>query len=85
MKANVPIIPAYISGTPKANQFLKSFFTPSRARVVYGEPINLTGFDRTEGHESERAARIAATEVLMAAIRALRDRVEAEDEESASV
>jgi 1-acyl-sn-glycerol-3-phosphate acyltransferase len=81
MKAKVPIIPAYISGTPRSNQFIKSFFTPSDARVVYGDPIDLAEFLKPEGHEGEKAARLAATETLMAAIKTLRDRVQREEEQ----
>ncbi len=81
MKANVPIIPAYIRGTPKSNVFLRSFLTPSHARIVYGKPIDLADFAVPEGHDYERAARVAATETLMNAIKALRDRVDREEEE----
>jgi 1-acyl-sn-glycerol-3-phosphate acyltransferase len=81
MKAKVPIIPAYISGTPKSNKFLRSFLTPSDARVVYGKPIDLSGFAIPEGQENERAGRLAVTERLMESIRALRDRVEREAKE----
>ncbi len=81
MRANVPIIPAYISGTPKANKLLISLLTPSDSRVVFGEPIDLSEFQSPENHESERDARLAATEKLMAAIRALRDRVDLDERE----
>jgi 1-acyl-sn-glycerol-3-phosphate acyltransferase len=73
-RAKVPVIPAYIRGTPKSNKFLKSFFTPSHARVYYGKPIDPSCFVMPEGHDAERAALAATTEVLMGSIRELRDR-----------
>jgi 1-acyl-sn-glycerol-3-phosphate acyltransferase len=78
LKARVPVIPAYIRGTPKSNQFLKSFLTPSDARVYYGQPIDLSEFAIEGNYSTERAARLAATEKLMAAIVEIRDRVERE-------
>jgi 1-acyl-sn-glycerol-3-phosphate acyltransferase len=82
MKANVPIIPAYISGTPRSNQFVKSFFSTSHSRIVYGEPIALAHRENGESHEDQRAARSAVTEQLMNAIRQLRDRVESENRDA---
>ena len=78
-KANVPVIPAYIRGTPESNKFLKSFFTPSHSRVYYGEPIDPSHFVIPEGRDAQRAAMTAATEMLMGAIRALKDRAELEE------
>jgi len=79
-RAKVPVIPAYIRGTPRSNKFLKSFFTPSNARVVYGKPIDPSEFVIPDGHDAERAALAATTERLMGAIRTLRDRVKLEEE-----
>ena len=79
MKAQVPVIPAYIRGTPKTNVVWKSFLTPSHSRVLYGDPIDPSEFPMPEGHEAERAALVAMTERLMGAIRALRDRAELEE------
>ena len=73
-RANVPVIPAYIRGTPRSNRFLRSFFTPSDARVYYGRPIDPSRFVIPEGHDAERAALASTTELLMGAIRDLRDR-----------
>ncbi len=81
MKANVPIIPAYIRGTPRSNVFIKSLLTPSNARIIFGPPIILAEFVNSGDHEGERAARLAATEKLMAAIRALRDQSQREDQD----
>jgi 1-acyl-sn-glycerol-3-phosphate acyltransferase len=78
-RANVPVIPAYICGTPRSNQFLVSFLSPSRSRVYYGEPIDPSRFVIPDGHDAERAALSATTEVMMGAIRALKDRAELDE------
>lgn len=79
-RAGVPVIPAYIRGTPRTNIFWKAFLTPSHARVVYGSPIDPAEFARPKGHDAEREALHDATERLMGAIRDLRDRSLREDE-----
>ena len=40
--AQVPVIPAYIQGTPETNEIIESLVTPSKARVIFGEPIDLS-------------------------------------------
>jgi 1-acyl-sn-glycerol-3-phosphate acyltransferase len=40
--AQVPVIPAYICGTPETDEISESLLTPSRARVLFGEPIDLS-------------------------------------------
>jgi 1-acyl-sn-glycerol-3-phosphate acyltransferase len=79
-RAKVPVIPAYIKGTPRSKNLLKSFFGPSDARVVYGKPIDPSEFVIPKGHDADRAALVATTETFMGAIRALRDRVKLEEE-----
>ena len=44
MRAGVPVIPAYIRGTPETNQIGPSLSTPSRAYVTFGNPIDLSEF-----------------------------------------
>jgi 1-acyl-sn-glycerol-3-phosphate acyltransferase len=83
-RARVPVIPAYIRGTPRSNFFYKSFFTPSTARVIYGPPIDPSELSIPGGHDEGRQALQAATERLMGAIRALRDRSLREDESQAT-
>jgi 1-acyl-sn-glycerol-3-phosphate acyltransferase len=79
MKAQVPIVPAYIRGTPESRILWRSFLTPSHSRVLYGDPIDPSAYLMPEGHEAEREALAETTERLMAAIRALRDRAEREE------
>jgi 1-acyl-sn-glycerol-3-phosphate acyltransferase len=42
IRAGVPVVPAYIIGTPPTDEILESLATPSRARVAFGEPIDLS-------------------------------------------
>ena len=73
IRAKVPVIPAYIRGTPRSNEFRRSFFTPSHARVVYGKPIPPSEFVPAAHHADERALLTETTDRFMAAILALRD------------
>jgi 1-acyl-sn-glycerol-3-phosphate acyltransferase len=43
--AQVPVIPAYISGTPETDDIFKALLTPSRSRIVFGAPIDLSDID----------------------------------------
>ena len=45
----MPVVPAYIRGTPETNDVFKALFTPSHARVVFGSPIDLSRFVSSEG------------------------------------
>ncbi len=69
LRGGVPVVPAYISGTPESNEFLVSVRIPSESRIVFGPPVEL---DDLRGGD-ERAALDEATRRIMAAIRALRD------------
>jgi 1-acyl-sn-glycerol-3-phosphate acyltransferase len=57
LRAGVPVIPAYIRGTPETNQIGPSLITPSSARVVFGKPVDLSDL------QSERNDRAAVVEV----------------------
>jgi len=76
-RAGVPVIPAYICGTPETNQIVRSYFTPSRARVFFGPPVDLSGL-KASGPDA-KADLDEVTTRLMGAIRALRDRVQGVD------
>lgn len=69
LHARVPVIPAFIWGTPATNNVPKSLTTPSHAHVIYGPPIDPSAFDTPGPTDRERLAAVA--EQLMAAIRAL--------------
>jgi 1-acyl-sn-glycerol-3-phosphate acyltransferase len=45
LRIGVPVIPAYITGTPETNQIGPSLVTPSRAVVTFGPPIDLSDLD----------------------------------------
>lgn len=75
LKARVPVIPAYIRGTPESRVVWKSIFTPSHARVVYGPAI----LPDDPPPEDERAALASLTGRYMDAIKALRAREIARD------
>ncbi len=74
LKANVPVIPAYIRGTPPTNNILKAMITPSHVHVVFGDVIDLSDLADAADHDAGRANLVTATERLMAGIRVLRDR-----------
>lgn len=71
LHSRVPIVPAYICGTPETNDIVKSLVTPSQARVVFGPPIDLS--DIPADAPSDRATLVVVTERLMGAIHALKD------------
>lgn len=70
LRAGVPVIPAYIRGTPPTNDIVQSLKTPSRARVVFGPPVDLS--DLTD-ERRDRENLEEASARLMGAIRALRE------------
>ena len=70
LHARVPVIPAYIRGTPETKNVWKALITPSRARIVFGAPIDLSEFP--PGLPIDKPTLAAVTERLMDAIRELR-------------
>jgi 1-acyl-sn-glycerol-3-phosphate acyltransferase len=59
IRAQVPVIPAYIYGTPETNEIIESLITPSRARVIFGEPIDLSGIARDRAGDKEVQAEVS--------------------------
>jgi 1-acyl-sn-glycerol-3-phosphate acyltransferase len=57
--AKVPVIPAYIYGTPETNEIIESLVTPSRAKVIFGEPIDLSGIARERAGDKEVQAEVS--------------------------
>lgn len=80
LRARVPVIPAYIRGTPETNVLARALTTPSKVRVLYGPPIDLSDLlgrgDEVDpdDHRRDKARLAAVTDRLMGAIQALRDR-----------
>jgi 1-acyl-sn-glycerol-3-phosphate acyltransferase len=71
LHAKVPVVPAYICGTPPTSDVYRAIVTPSQARVVFGDPVDLSRFYARGHFDQDTVAE--ATEVLMGAIRDLRD------------
>ncbi len=71
LKARVPVIPAYIAGTPATNDIFEAMRWPSHASVRFGTPIDLSDL-RNEGQD-ERQGIETAKERIMTAIRGLRE------------
>lgn len=76
LRAGVPVIPAYIRGTPPTNSIPRALYTPSHVRLRFGPPIDLSDLAKGGDHDEDRAKIAEATERLMAAIRTLRDQAD---------
>jgi 1-acyl-sn-glycerol-3-phosphate acyltransferase len=75
IRTQVPVIPAYIRGTPPTDNVWKGLMTPSRARVIYGPPIDFSDLLTPEAdRQGERERLDAITQRLMDSIKALRER-----------
>ena len=57
--AQVPVIPAYIHGTPWTNEIIESLVTPSRAHVIFGEPIDLSDIHRDRAGDKKVQAEVS--------------------------
>ena len=65
LRARVPVIPCYISGSPRGATIIGTLFTPARARLVVGPLIDISAYyDRAE----EREAHEAVTKLLLTEI-----------------
>ncbi|SIO62270.1 1-acyl-sn-glycerol-3-phosphate acyltransferase [Singulisphaera sp. GP187] len=66
LRARVPVIPAFICGTPATNEVWKSLSTPSHSRILFGPPIDLSDLPSTPPFD--RAILSTVTERMMDAI-----------------
>jgi len=57
--AQVPVIPAYIWGTPATNEILESLLSPSRARVYFGPAIDLSDIRKEDAGDKEVQAEVS--------------------------
>jgi 1-acyl-sn-glycerol-3-phosphate acyltransferase len=80
LHSRVPVIPAYIWGTPPTNQITKAMLTPSCSNVRYGPAIDLS--DIPAGSQKDREVLAEVTERLMAAIHSLRAEVAGDQQSS---
>jgi 1-acyl-sn-glycerol-3-phosphate acyltransferase len=78
IRAQVPVVPAYICGTPETDDIFKALGTPSRARIIFGEPIDLSDVRRDQA--GDKAALAEVTGRFKTALASLRIRALAEDE-----
>lgn len=62
LKAGVPVIPVYIHGVPQTKSMVAPFYTPSRVRVTYGTPIDLSPW---QGQRKSQELLQALTDALM--------------------
>lgn len=76
IKARVPVIPAYIRGTPATRDVWKALRTPSEARVFFGEPIDPNIWPQAARPDPEMLENVTRT--LMSSIKSVRDRYQAE-------
>ncbi len=70
--AQVPVVPAFICGTPETDEIDDSLLTPSRAKVVFGEPIDLSDVDPDRA--GDKAAQAEVSERFKRALLALQAR-----------
>lgn len=77
LHARVPVIPAFICGTPESNEVWKSLSTPSRSRVIFGPPIDLS--DMPSAPPFDRAVLTTVTDRLMGELRRLQRQLLDED------
>jgi 1-acyl-sn-glycerol-3-phosphate acyltransferase len=75
--AQVPVIPAYIWGTPPTNEIIEAIVTPSHARVYFGAPIDLSDMNRESAGDKDVQAEVSRR--FRDALLALRDRATAAD------
>ena len=71
LKARVPVIPAYIRGTPASKEIGPSLWTPSRAELYFGPPVDLEDLREKDGSSREDLDEVCRR--LMGSIRLLRD------------
>lgn len=72
IRARVPVLPAYIIGTPPTDEILESLATPSRARIVFGAPIDLS--DIPPDRAGDKAVQAEVSARFERALRALQAR-----------
>ena len=59
IRSGVPVIPAYIRGTPETNQIGPSCATPSRSVVVFGDPIDLSDLKPAQAGDKDVQAEVS--------------------------
>ncbi|MBI4584075.1 MAG: 1-acyl-sn-glycerol-3-phosphate acyltransferase [Planctomycetes bacterium] len=69
LKTGVPVIPAFIEGTPPKDSVLQAFLIPSRSRVTFGTPLQLPA---PQGRSPSKEELRAAAQEIYRSIEALK-------------
>jgi 1-acyl-sn-glycerol-3-phosphate acyltransferase len=80
IRAQVPVIPAYICGTPATDQIVEALITPSRSRVYFGSPIDLGDIGPDQAGDKKAQAEVSKR--FRDALLALQARALAEEQQS---
>ncbi len=72
LRSGVPVIPAFVSGTPESADIGPALRRRSRSRVIFGPPIDLSDFSPSQSADKEALAR--ASERFERALRDLQTR-----------
>jgi 1-acyl-sn-glycerol-3-phosphate acyltransferase len=59
VRSQVPVIPAYIWGTPATNQIVEALITPSHSRVYFGTPIDVADVSPERAGDKEVQAEVS--------------------------
>jgi 1-acyl-sn-glycerol-3-phosphate acyltransferase len=59
IRAQVPVVPAYICGTPATNEIIEALVTPSHARIYFGPRIDLTDISADQAGEKDVQAEVS--------------------------
>ncbi len=78
IRARVPVVPAYIFGTPPTDEILDSLLMPSKSRVIFGAPIDLS--DLSTRQAGNKAVQAEVSERFKNALLALQARALADGE-----
>ena len=65
LRARVPVIPCYVSGSPYSGTTLGPLVTPAKVRLVMGEPLDISAF---YGRDGEREVLEELTRQFLRAI-----------------
>lgn len=57
LRSGVPVIPAFISGTPETVEIGASLLRRSRSRIVFGPPVDLSDFTPSQSADKDALAR----------------------------
>ncbi|AMV39597.1 lysophospholipid acyltransferase family protein [Planctomyces sp. SH-PL62] len=58
VRSGVPVVPAFISGTPATIDIGPALWSPSRSRVMFGEPLDLSDFHPSQAADKDVLARV---------------------------